>query len=216
MNNQSNSKVNWLHSGVAVLFGVAATFLFFALNNRVTPAPIIINPAPTQSILPTEAPKPLQVFINGAVNREGVFELDAGSRVQALIEAAGGFSADAYTDNINLAAELSDGMQLFVSTQEQADSIQSQLLANPIQQSDPIIRSSGSSGVDVSGRVNINNATIAELETLPGVGVSTAEKIIAYREENGLFTTIEDILNVSGIGEGKFDDMQEYITVGND
>ncbi len=215
MNNQSNKNVNWLHIGLAVVMTLTATIVFFALNNQVSPAPIVINPVPTLAPLPTEIPKPWTIFVNGAVNQAGVYELEQGSRVQDAIDIAGGFSADAYTDNINLAAELSDGLQIFVSTQGQADLIQSQLLANPIQSSDPR-QSSVSSGIDASGRVNINTANKDELETVPSVGPTTAENIMGYREENGLFSTIEDIMNVPGIGEGKFEDMQEFITVGNE
>jgi competence protein ComEA len=215
MNNQSNKNVNWFHIGLTMLFSVAATVIFFALNNQISPAPIIINPAPTLPLLPTDVPMPVTIFVNGAVNAAGVYELEAGSRVEDAVGAAGGFSADAYTSNINLAAELNDGMQLFVSTQEQADALQNQLFANPIQS--PIqVAQSIAAGIDATGRVNINTADRDELETIPSVGPATAENIIGYREENGPFKTIEEIMNVSGIGEGKFEDMQEFITVGNE
>lgn len=194
------------------MLGAILATVFLTLNNQLTPAPIIIHPAPTLPLLPTSVPEPLTVFVNGAVNVTGVYELDVGSRVQDAVVMAGGFSADAYTDNINLAAELSNGMQLFVSTQTQADTLQSDLLANPIQSSESI----EPSDTTHSELVNINAAGQTELETIPGVGEATAKNILDYRENNGLFTTIEDIMNVSGIGEGKFEDMQEYITVGNE
>ncbi len=156
----------------------------------------------------------MKIFVNGAVNQVDVYELPKGSRVQDAVEAAGGFSADAYTNNINLAAELNDGMQLFVSTQAEAELLQSQLFITPLQSSQPIVHSSTSSSVEQ--RININTAMQDELETLPNVGPATAKNIITYREDHGRFEAIEDIMNVTGIGEGKFEDMQGLITVENE
>ena len=216
MNSQQSSKINWIQVGGGALLGAIVAVIFLALNNQVRPAPIVITPAPTTPIQPTPTAAPLSIFINGAVNSPGVHVLDGGGRVSDAIEAAGGFSADAYRDNINLAAELSDGMQIFVSTIDQANSLQQELLVAPIQESRNSAPASESDSVNANGLIDINSADKALLETIPGVGPATAENIIGFRELNGPFATIDEIMNVPGIGEGKFADMEQFITVGNE
>lgn len=133
----------------------------------------------------------------------------------------GGVREDAYTDDINLAYKLEDGMKIYIPTKQEKES------ANTIDTSRTTEAESESyittsSGVVVnseesesiqSSKVNINTATQTQLETLSGIGPSTAAKIIAYREENGKFTKIEDIKNVSGIGESKFEKIKDDIVV---
>jgi competence protein ComEA len=136
--------------------------------------------------------------VTGAVSHPGVVQLDAGARVEDAVRAAGGCLRDADLERINMAALLFDGQHL------QVPAIGEELPATAVEgmPSGPPLK------------VNINTATAQELDTLPGIGETTAARIIEYRRQNGFFAAIEDIMNVSGIGEAKFNAIQELITVG--
>ena len=145
--------------------------------------------------------KTIFVHVEGAVVSPGLFELSEGSRVYDAIQAAGGFAEDARHDAVNLARILTDGEQIIVpATQTDGDS-------------DATPATAASPGT-VAGKVNINTADAAMLDTLPGIGASTAAKIVADREANGPFKTIEDLKRVSGIGDKKFTQLEGCITVG--
>lgn len=156
--------------------------------------------AVSQSASGDEAePEPLVVHVGGAVQDPGVYELEAGSRVLEAIDEAGGFLPEASTDSLNLARVLQDGEQIIVPT---------------LQQADPSGDADGEAAVGgPAPKVNINSASAEELDTLPGVGESTARKIIADREENGPFSSIEDLKRVSGIGDKKYADLADLICV---
>lgn len=142
------------------------------------------------------------VFVCGAVKRPGVYELFKDERVSDAILLAGGFSHDAAEDYLNLAKSLTDGEKIYIPTLEE-------LSETGIQSMD----SAGSepSERDSSSLVNINTATKEELMTLPGVGESKADKIIAYRENYGGFASCEDIMQVSGIKEGMYNKICDKI-----
>ncbi len=140
-----------------------------------------------------------QVYVVGSVKNPGVYRLPVGSRVEAAIEAAGGFKKDADTTAVNLARVIADGEQITVPAKGETVSATQ--------------GSTASNSVAAGGKVNINTATSEELQTLDGVGESTAAKIIASRESEGPFTTIEDLKRVSGIGDKKFAAIASNITV---
>lgn len=144
------------------------------------------------------------VHITGQVVNQGIVKLEEGSRVIDAIEAAGGAKADANLSKINLAYLLEDGMKLYVpSVKDKED--------------EEYISSSSSNGETTNSKealkVNINTATSEELQKLPGIGASMASRIITYRKENGKFSKIEDLKNVSGIGDAKFNNIKSYIYV---
>lgn len=145
--------------------------------------------------------KTIFVHVEGAVAAPGLFELSEGSRVYDAIQAAGGFTEDARHDAVNLARVLTDGEQIIVPTTQNDGG------------SDTTPATAASPGT-ATGKVNINTADAAALDTLPGIGASTAAKIIADREANGPFKTIEDLKRVSGIGDKKFSQLEGSITVG--
>ncbi len=149
------------------------------------------------------------VYICGAVNAPGVYRLPAGSRVYEAVAMAGGLRADADAVYVNQASPLSDGEQITVYTIEEAAAFGT---AAPVTAGG----GAGSAGnsAEAAGKVNINTAGAAELETLNGIGASRAQDIISYREANGSFQTIEDIMKVSGIKQSLFDRMKDRITVG--
>ena len=196
----------WLFIGLFI--GVSATAVYFALSNRVQPAPIlIIPPEATATAAPSPTPAPLTVFVNGAVVAPGLVEIPANGRLQDAIQAADGFTADANSTVVNLAQPLQDGVQIYVPTlDEDVETAVSESRSVVID-----LAPAENSG----GLININNATAADLETLPGIGPSTAAKIITHRQENGDFGSIETIMDVSGIGEAKFNAISALITIDN-
>lgn len=151
-----------------------------------------------------EEARTVVVHVGGAVADPGVRELAEGSRVQDAVDASGGFAEGAAPDALNLARVLTDGEQVVVPTLEEAAGAQGADAAG----------AGASSGSAAGGRVNINRATAAELDTLPGVGPSTAEKIVADREANGPFATTEDLKRVSGIGDKKYEELADLVCVG--
>jgi competence protein ComEA len=181
-----------------------------SLNRLGSSEPVLINtavPAPTSAPVATETS--LQVYVNGAVARPDVYVLPQGSRIKQAILAAGGFTADADTVQINLAQQLSDGMYIYVSVLGETPPPQIVIPEGGGS-------ASRSQSMEVGSElVNINTATQKELETLPGIGPSIAQKILDYRQANGPFPTIESILDVPGIGEVKFQQIRELISASN-
>ena len=146
------------------------------------------------------------LHITGEVNSPGIIEIEEGSRLADAIEAAGGLTENADINKINLAYVVQDGQKINIPNVNSVDT--SSYITDNIGEN--IIIEDISSNTSL---VNINTATQTELETLTGIGPSTALKIIKYREENGKFKTIEDIKNVSGIGESKFEAIKDEICV---
>lgn len=143
----------------------------------------------------------IAVHVSGAVAAPGVYELEEGARVADAVELAGGFLEGAAENALNLARVLNDGEQVVVPTAEEQAAQQTAAEA-----------SGGAAGV--GEKVNINTASAEQLDTLPGVGESTAQKIIADREANGPFSSPEDVKRVSGIGDKKYAELADLITVG--
>ena len=163
----------------------------------------------------------IYVDVCGAVANPGVFQLAAGSRVFQAIEAAGGYLPEAALTCVNRAGVLTDGQQLYILTQEEMER-QGLDPAEMVKASDGQMNGSAGTGqntgvatqVHQDNRININTADEAQLTTLTGIGATRAQAIIAYREENGPFAAIEDIMNVQGIKEGTFAKIKDEIVVG--
>jgi len=147
------------------------------------------------------------IHISGAVNQPGVYQLTEGERIIDAVKMAGGEMERANVDAVNLAAHLYDGQKIvipFISENKEDEVNQNALANQEFRQHDYSINSS---------LLNLNAVTSNQLETLPGIGPALAERILAYRKNHGLFRHIEDIINVSGIGEKRFESIKEYITV---
>ena len=142
-------------------------------------------------------PENIYVQVAGAVANPGVYELPTGSRVYAAIEAAGGLDSSADDSDINQAAVLEDGQKIYIYTVDEAEEILNQQMLDEAD----------------DGLININTATAAELQTLPGIGAAKAQQIVSHREANGSFSSIEDIKNVSGIGDGIFNQINSLIKI---
>lgn len=147
------------------------------------------------------------VHVAGSVKKPGIVKLPDGSRVEDAINAAGGLTEDADITYINLACVLEDGIKLRIP------SINDTIDNNEAQNTKYIIEGIGTEEQKTSKTININTASLEELQNLNGVGPSLASKIIEYRKENGKFKTIEDIKNVSGIGENKFEEIKNQIKI---
>ncbi len=187
------------------------------------PVPAVIAPPGTKGVAiievvaPTTVAKPLVVHAAGAVAVPGVYVFAPGARVADLVSAAGGTSPDADTDRLNLAAVLTDGSRVFVPRRGQ--------LVPPILAIDLDIASSTdtSSGVGVAGKVstdgvpvakvNLNTATLDQLDALPGVGPATATAIIEHRTKIGRFRSVTQLMDIPGIGEAKFAALRPRVTV---
>lgn len=162
------------------------------------------------------------VHVSGAVNKEGIVELEENSRISDAIDKAEGLKEDADTKNINLAFKLEDGMKIYIPTI--TETAEEEIQENIIDKTQNYVTASGGvvqeEETNISTnqekevkKININTATQTELETLPGIGPSTSLKIVNYREENGDFQSIEQIKEVSGIGDAKYENIKDLICV---
>lgn len=180
-------------------FTAMAGFVF--LDRRPTRGAVEILPPPTATPAPTSTPVVMKVHVSGAVETPDVYVLPAGSRVERAVEAAGGLSDDAVEAGINLAQPLIDGQQIYVPHEGET--------SEPIE----VVRGSPVSALSSGGALDINVASTDDLEALPGIGPAIAGRIVAYRDENGPFRTIQDIKQVKGIGDATFEKLKDQITV---
>jgi competence protein ComEA len=189
----------------AVLGAVAAIGLGVAGFRLLRPPPptelSLPRATPPAGVSPTTAvPGPVVVYVAGAVARPGVYPVGGGARVADAVGAAGGTTSDADLDPLNLAARLSDGDRVFVPRKGQAP---------------PPVLGSGPTGdgSTPTGPVNLNTATAEQLEGLSGVGPATAHAIITWRQQHGRFRSVQDLLQVRGIGPAKLEALRDQVTV---
>ncbi len=188
----------WMDLALGILLGVALAGLavWVAMPPRGTP--IALSPPP-----PTPTPAPLWVDVEGAVVHPGVYALPAGSRVRDALQAAGGTTPQALTTALNLAARLEDGMRVYVPSQNDT------LGTTPVTPTVAPLVTHGN-----TPRININTATLEELETLPHIGPVLAQRIIDYRTTYGPFQSVDELTAVKGIGPSLLDDIRDLITTG--
>lgn len=168
--------------------GLLAAGLVILFLSRPQQHPIRLLPPPT--------PAPLKVHVTGAVHQPEVYLLPINSILKTALEAAGGQLPEADLDRINLAAPIVDGQQIFIPYQAIDDPSQTASAPDPASPEEPI---------------DLNLATQVELEKLPGIGPSLAQKIVEYRLEHGLYLEVDELLNVSGIGPAKLDQIRALI-----
>ena len=153
-----------------------------------------------------EAENKIKVHISGAVKNEGVYELEGDARIIDAIEKAGGTLEIADMKNVNLASKLEDGMKIYIPKQGEE-------VTNSNQEVEENIALGNTSKESSKGKININKASKEELDTLPGIGESTAEKIINYRKEHKSFKSIEELKEVKGIGDAKFEEIKDLVDI---
>ena len=207
-----NQKQKKIISIILLIIAVLTYYYFYTKNNteEINNKDLEISNNQTQE---TKEEK-IVVHITGAVNKEGIIELEENARLADAIEKAGGTKENADIKNINLATILEDGMKVHIPTVEETqtnnENINVENNANSqINAGTKII----TSNTKTQGKININTATEEELDTLPGIGPSTASKIIDYRKENGKFKSVEEIKEVSGIGDAKYEKIKKLITI---
>lgn len=155
--------------------------------------------APSPTVAPTAAP--IRIHVVGAVAQPGVYTLPAGSRLIEAVEAAGGLTAEADPERINLADFVRDGQQVYIP----------RLGTAPPPSPTPLAAQADAGGARAP--LDLNTATAAELETLPGIGKVYAERIVAYRQEHGPFKSSEEIMQVKGIGPACYEQIRDLIVV---
>lgn len=169
-------------------------------------SPTSTLPPPSTAVPSTSAPplEPAVVHVAGAVAVPGVYRLDGDARVHAAIEAAGGPSAEADLNGLNLAAVVADGQRIYVPVAGEVDP--SSVPSGPISDGP-------SSGEAPTGPIDLNRATADVLETLPGIGPATAAAIVDDRDRNGPYASVDDLDRVSGIGPAKLAAIRDLVTV---
>ena len=209
-----HTTVKWF--GLSRIIGSVVSLLFVALAGwwllRIPPPPpeasltfagtTVAARAVTDSTPISVSSMSITVHVAGAVNNPGVYKLRSGARFNDGVIAAGGATDQADLNSVNLAMLLNDGEQIYIlKRNEKPHTITAQR--------SPSSATGGSAGSGNSkvAIININTASLAELEQLPGVGPSTAKAIIDYREKNGAFVTVQDLINVRGIGPAKLDEI---------
>ena len=183
--------------GAAILACIAGAAVLILGNSR-SPDGVVVNlPPPTPVLAESQPASQVVVYVSGEVMRPGVYMLNSEHRVAEALGAAGGPTADADLDRINLAMRLNDEDQIHVPSIGDGGSVQP----------------AGSFPSTASGKLNVNTATVEELESLPGIGASRAAAIVEYRKTHGPFQRVEDLVEVSGIGDGILGSIRNLIEV---
>lgn len=184
----------------------------------VSPTP---SAAPSAEPTPTQVPK-IVVHIKGEVVNPGLYEFEEGARLNDAVLAAGGMTENAGKDAINLALRLYDEDEIHIPSQSEVPKTSTSVVENPSVSRSPkssgssasaSAKSSGKTAPSATNKLNINTASADELDMLPGIGPTYAQAIIEYRNTNGPFGTIEEIMKVSGIGQKRFADIKDMIRV---
>ena len=209
-----------IYAYVAVAAVVAAVGVrYVVLPKAAGPAggePLVLAAASPSPASPAAAASPsaaadVVVYVCGAVKSPGVVRVPAGARVADALALAGGPEARAELDGVNLAAKVVDGQQIVVP--ERGATVAGSSAGAASASASGSASAAGGSATAPGAPVNINTASLEELDTLDGVGPATAQKIIDYRLTSGPFKVVDDIKNVSGIGDAKFAAMKDSITV---
>lgn len=197
--------------GIVVVLAMCVCVLCFSLFGA-KPHEVEVKKADAKELvaLPEgnqNAGSELYVHVAGCVQKPGMYKLERGSRLAQAVEAAGGFTDSAATESVNLARELQDGEQIVVADKN------SESLSSLSAHNQSAAQSGSSNSGNSTGRVNINTANEQQLQTISGIGPSKAKKIIAYRDSQGPFKSVDDLSKVSGIGEKTLESIRDQICV---
>ncbi|WP_456696368.1 helix-hairpin-helix domain-containing protein [Aeromicrobium sp. P5_D10] len=198
------AEIPYVRAVAAVAVAASVLLVWWLLSGRPETsdpvAPLAVPPSPPSTAASTEpkAAPELIIDVVGTVRRPGIVTLPKGSRVYEAIEAAGGLKGKVDTTTLNLARELTDGEQVIVGIE-------------PVEGFDPASPTAGTGAAQA--KVNLNTATAEQLDALPGVGPVTAQSILNWRQDNGRFGTVDDLLDVKGIGEATLAELRDLVTV---
>lgn len=199
---------------VVAALGVRYLVLPRTANGGAAPALVLTAASPSPEVAASPgAPAEVMVYVCGAVRRPGVVRLPAGARVSDAIDLAGGPTGRAELAAVNLAAKIADGQQIFVPERAASGAASGSATVAPGAAAAGVAGASAAAPAAPGALVNLNTASLQELESLSGVGPSTAQKIIDYRTANGGFTSIEQLMDVPGIGDAKFAAVKDSITI---
>lgn len=177
---------------LVILIGV----FYIKGNNNLEYENIYIEEKDYENII-EEKVSTIKIHIVGEVKKPGIYEIEVGSRIDDLITKADGCTENADLNKINLAYEVSDGEKIYIPSifdEENEYNV-------------------SSDNENTNKKININKASVEELQTINGIGAALANRIVNYRKENGRFSSVEDLKNVSGIGDKKYESIKEYIVV---
>ena len=202
----------------AIIIAITVGIYFYKTTKdnseiEITEDNLTTNTAVENSNETVEENNTIVVHITGEVNYPGVVVLKEGARVVDAIEAGGGETDEADLSSLNLAYMLSDGEKIYVPNKEETSQENQEREYITSAKDDSEQSENGAKSTGTNLKININTAKQEELTQITGVGESTAKKIIEYRTQNGKFKSIEDIKNIPGIGDSKFNAMKEEITV---
>lgn len=181
---------------LVIILVILISVFYIKRNNNLDYENIYIEETDVENII-EEKISTIKIHVVGEVQTPGMYEVDIGSRIDDLIRKAGGCTENADLNKINLAYEVSDGEKIYIPSifdEENEYNV-------------------SSDNETVNNKININKASVEELQTINGIGESLANKIVNYRKENGRFSSIEDLKNVSGIGDKKYENIKEYIVI---
>lgn len=184
----------WHYILLGIFFGLLTSAVIFLVAFQPRGKPVTLDPLPSPSLL--------VVQISGAVKQPGVYSLPRGSRLQDGVKAAGGVLPEADLTKINQAGVLTDGQNIVVPKI-------GEIQTPPQRSADNAVKSTP------GALVNINTAAIADLMTLPGIGEDKAQRILQFREQNGPFTSIDQLLNIEGIGAATLEKLKPLVTIEN-
>lgn len=211
------AKIKYIIAAVIVLVIIVFSYVFM-LDKKEVVAESVLTDSITSKEPEKESDTFIYVDIKGSVKRPGVYKVSSESIVNDVIILAGGFTKNAYTKNINLSKKVKDEMVIYIfskneMTTKEIKSIKNDtIVTTEVINYDNCIKNEPTEEDTNSSLVNINTASKEELMSISGIGSSKADLIITYRQ-NTPFTKIEDIMNVSGIGENLFEKIKKYITV---
>lgn len=198
-------------AGIAAVLLIAGAVVAFNVAGSGTSEPLTVQKADaSETQAPEEAPvEPARicVHVDGCVASPGIVYVDEGSRVADAVQAAGGMTEDASSAGMNLARVLQDGEQVVVPSAAQAAQAQA------AEGGSQAAGASAQAGAATSGKVNINTASAAELQTLSGIGPSKAQKIVDHRLSSGPFESVDGLTEVSGIGEKTLESIRDQVCV---
>lgn len=197
----------WHQITLGVLIGLLASGLILLISRPQQGQPVLLSPAPTPTQTappkPTATPPPIIVQIGGEVQNPGIYSIDEQARFGDLIDLAGGLTDLADVRRVNHAATLRDGDYFYIPA---LDEIIPNTARNAPQNSTEQIKG-------INFPLDLNQASQDELESLPGIGPTKAADIVAYREQFGPFSSIDQLMEVPGIGEGIVDSLRDYLVI---
>lgn len=182
---------------LAALVAVLLAALTFVFLDRRTPSGIVIQPGTVADIV---------VEVSGGVATPGVYELPASSRLQQAIDRAGGLTAEGDVSSLNLAGRLADGEKVVIPVRTAGDDPGRPLVEGGTPRPDSL--------GDSDSLIDLNTASAADLDSLPGIGPVIAERILEYRDNNGPFTSVDELVEIEGISAAMVDELRPLVTVG--